>query len=130
MRTRSQHTRAWIIREAVELVLLIGVLVGVSQFFLVPLWVFFAIVLAKILLAVAMYVFFLRKVFHRPIRVGPEKLVGQIAETFAPLNPSGQIKVDGEIWTAICQTGKTIPAQRKVKIVEVHGTTVHVEPAE
>ena len=129
MRTR-QGARAWIIREAVELALLIGVLVGVSQFFPVPVWVFFAVVLAKILVAVAMYVFFLRKVFHCPISVGPEKLVGQIAGTLTPLKPSGQVKLNGEIWTAISYTGMMIPAQRKVKIVEVRGTTVHVEPVE
>ena len=129
MRTR-QGTRIYIIREVAELALLIGVLVGVSQFFPVPVWVFVAVVLAKILVAVSMYVFFLRKVFHRPISVGPEKLVGQIAETLTPLNPSGQIKVDGEIWTAISQTGTMIPAQRKVKILEVRGATVHVDLVE
>jgi len=129
MRTR-QGARAWIIREAVELALLIGVLVGVSQFFPVPVWVFFAVTIAKIFVAVAMYVFFLRKVFHRPISAGPEKLVGQIAETITPLNPSGQVKLNGEIWTAISYTGMMIAAQRKVKILEVRGTTVHVEPVE
>jgi len=129
MRTR-QGTRIYIIREVAELALLIGVLVGVSQFFPVPVWVFVAVVLAKILVAVSMYVFFLRKVFHRPISVGPEKLVGQIAETLTPLNPSGQIKADGEIWTAISQAGKMIPARRKVKILEVRGATVHVDLVE
>ena len=129
MRTR-QGTRIYIIREVAELALLIGVLVGVSQFFPVPVWVFVAVVLAKILVAVSMYVFFLRKVFLRPISVGPEKLVGQIAETLTPLNPSGQIKADGEIWTAISQAGKMIPARRKVKILEVRGATVHVDLVE
>jgi len=129
MRTR-QGTRIYIIREVAELALLIGVLVGVSQFFPVPVWVFVAVVLAKILVAVSMYVFFLRKVFHRPISVGPEKLVGQIAETITALNPSGQIKADGEIWTAISQAGKMIPARRKVKILEVRGATVHVDLVE
>jgi membrane protein implicated in regulation of membrane protease activity len=129
MRT-TQGARAWIIREAVELALLIGVLVGVSQFFPVPVWVFVAVVLAKILVAVSMYAFFLRKVFHRPISFGPEKLVGQIAETITALNPSGQIKADGEIWTALSQTGTMIPAQQKVRILEVRGTAVHVDPVE
>jgi len=127
MRTR-QGARAWFIREAVELALLIGILVGVSQFFPVPVWVFFAVTLAKIFVAVAMYVFFLRKVFLRPISVGPEKPVGQIAGTLTPLNPSGQVELNGEIWTAFSQTETMIPAQRKVKILEVRGTTVHVDP--
>jgi len=72
--------------------------------------------------------FFLRKVFHRPISVGPEKFVGQIAETLTPLNPSGQIKANGAIWTAISHAGAMIPAQWEVKILDVLGTTVHVEP--
>ena len=106
------------------------ILVNVGPEESVPVWVFFAVMLAKILVAVLMYVFFLRKVFHRPISVGPEKLVGQIAETITALNPSGQIKADGEIWTAISQAGKMIPARRKVKILEVRGTTVYVDPVE
>ena len=91
MRTR-QGARAWIIREAVELAFLLGVLVGVSQFFPVPVWVFFAVTVAKILVAVSMYVFFLRKVFLRPISVGPEKLVGQIAGTITPSTPPAKSK--------------------------------------
>ena len=129
MRTR-QGTRAWILREVVELALLIGVLVGVSQFFPIPVWVFIGVVFAKILVSLSMYVFFFRKVFHRPISVGPEKLVGQIAETITPLNPSGQVKLNGEIWTALSQTETMIPAQQKVEILEVRGTTVHVDPVE
>jgi len=129
MRTR-QGARVWIIREAVELALLIGVLVGVSQFFHVPVWVFIGVVFAKILMSLSLYVFFFRRVFHRPISVGPEKLVGQIAETITPLNPTGQVKLNGEIWTALSYTGMMIPPQRKVKILEVRGTTVHVDPVE
>jgi len=129
MRTR-QGTRAWILREVVELALLIGVLVGVSQFFPIPVWVFIGVVFAKILVSLSMYVFFFRKVFLRPISVGPEKLVGQIAETITPLNPSGQVKLNGEIWTALSQTETMIPAQQKVEILEVRGTTVHVSPVE
>lgn len=127
MRT-SHATRAWIIREAVELVLLIGVLVGVSQFLLVPWWAFFCVALAKAVVSALMYRFFLRKVFLGPIRVGPERLVGQIAQTITPLDPSGQIKAGGEIWTATSDTGRMIPARQKVRILKVRGTTIQVEP--
>jgi len=127
VRTR-QGVRIYIIREVAELALLLGAFVVLSQFFPLPVWVLIGVVFAKMLVSLSMYVFFFRKVFLCPISVGPEKLVGQIAETVSPLNPSGQVKLNGEIWTAISYTGMMIPAQRKVKIVEVHGTTVHVEP--
>ena len=122
--------RIYIIREAVELALLVAAFAVLSQFFPIPVWVFIGVVFAKILVSLSMYVFFFRKVFLRPISVGPEKLVGQIAETITPLNPSGQVKLNGEIWTALSQTETMIPAQQKVEILEVRGTTVHVSPVE
>ncbi len=127
---RKQDTKIYIIREVAELALLVAVFAVLSQFFHIPVWVFIGVVFAKILLSLLMYRFFFRKVFHRPISVGPEKLVGQIAVTITSLNPSGQVKVNGEIWTAISQTGTMIPSQRKVKILEVRGTTVHVDLVE
>ncbi|HUT87011.1 MAG TPA: NfeD family protein [Candidatus Heimdallarchaeota archaeon] len=129
MRTR-QGVRIYIIREVVELALLVAAFAVLSQFFPIPVWVFIGVVFAKILVSLSMYVFFFRKVFLRPISVGPEKLVGQIAETITPLNPSGQVKLNGEIWTALSQTETMIPAQQKVEILEVRGTTVHVSPVE
>jgi len=122
--------RIYIIREVVELALLVAAFAVLSQFFPIPVWVFIGVVFAKILVSLSMYVFFFRKVFLRPISVGPEKLVGQIAETITPLNPSGQVKLNGEIWTALSQTETMIPAQQKVEILEVRGTTVHVSPVE
>lgn len=127
---RRQGVRIYIIREVGELALLVAVFAVLSQFFHVPVWVFIGVVFAKILVSLSMYLFFFRKVFHRPISVGPEKLVGQIAESVTPLNPSGQVKLNGEIWSAISQTGTTIPSQREVKILKVHGTTVHVDPVQ
>jgi len=129
VRTR-QGVRIYIIREVVELALLVAAFAVLSQFFPIPVWVFIGVVFAKILVSLSMYVFFFRKVFLRPISVGPEKLVGQIAETITPLNPSGQVKLNGEIWTALSQTETMIPAQQKVEILEVRGTTVHVSPVE
>ena len=124
---RRKGVRIYIIREVAELALLVAAFAVLSQFFYVPVWVFIGVVFAKILLSLSMYVFFFRKVFHRPISVGPEKLVGQIAETITPLDPSGQIKINGEVWTALSQTGTMIPSQREVKILDVRGTIVRVD---
>jgi membrane-bound serine protease (ClpP class) len=124
---RNQGTRIYIIREVAELALLGAVFAVLSQFFHVPMWVFIGVIFAKILLSLSMYLFIFRRVFHRPISVGPEKLVGQIAETVTPLDPSGQIKINGEIWTALSRTGTLIPSQREVKILEVRGTIVRVD---
>lgn len=125
MRT-TKGPSAYILREIAELALLIGVLAAVSQFVYLPVWVFVGIPLAKLFASLAMYILFLRRTFLRPTSVGPEALVGQTAETITPLDPSGQVKVNGEIWSALSQSGTTIPAEQKVKILEVRGNTLHV----
>jgi membrane-bound serine protease (ClpP class) len=118
--------RAYLLKESAELVVLITVLAVVSRFVRIPVWVLVGVSLGKILVSSAIYVLFLRKTFLCPARVGPEALVGLIAETVTPLNPSGQVKINGEIWSALSQNGTTIPARQKVKVLEAHGNTLHV----
>lgn len=125
MRTKK-IPRAYLLREIAELALVIGVLVVVSQFAHIPVWAWVGIPLAKAFASITFYGLFLRRALLCSMRVGPEALVGQIAETITPLNPSGQVKVNGEIWSALNNTGTTIPEWQKVKILEVRGNTVHV----
>lgn len=40
----------------------------------------------------------------------------------------GQIKVDGEIWSAICNGNSTIQAGTEVKVLEIRGVKALVEP--
>lgn len=118
--------RAYLFKESVELVVLIAVLVVVSRFVRIPMWVLVGVPLGKILVSSAMYVLFLRRSFLCTARVGPEALIGLTAEAVTPLNPSGQVKINGEIWSALSQNVTTIPLQQKVKILEAHGNTLYV----
>ena len=117
--------RAYLFKESVELVVLIAVLAVVSRFIRIPVWMLVGVPLGKILVSSAMYVLFLRRSFLCTARVGPEALVGLTAEAVTPLNPFGQVKINGEIWSAISQNGTTIPSQQKVKVLETHGNTLH-----
>jgi membrane-bound ClpP family serine protease len=122
----NRGARAYLFREVAELAALIGIVFGVSRFVHIPLWVLVGIPLGKVLFSVAMYVLFLRRTFFRPPRVGVETLVGEIAETITPLAPSGQVKLNGEIWSATSHDGTTILERERVKILKVEGNTVHV----
>ncbi len=48
---------------------------------------------------------------------GTDEFIKQKALTISELNPSGQIRVKGEIWQAISEDGSTIPAGTSVKVV-------------
>ena len=125
MRTRN-GSRAYLLKESAELAVLIAVLAVVSRFVRIPAWVLVGVPLVKILVSSAMYVLFLRRSFLCPARVGPEALIGLTAEAVTPLNPFGQVKINGEIWPAISQNGTTIPSQQKVRVLKVHGNTLYV----
>ena len=125
MKTRNS-SRAYFLKESAELVVLIAVLAVVSRFVRIPVWVLVVVPLGKVLVSSGIYVLFLRRSFLCPARVGPEALIGLIAETVTPLNPSGQVKINGEIWSARSQNGTTIPSQQKVRVLEAHGNTLHV----
>jgi membrane-bound serine protease (ClpP class) len=46
-----------------------------------------------------------RTVRHRRVQSGPDTLIGSKAVVLSPLNPVGQVRIDGEIWDARCETG-------------------------
>jgi len=121
-------SRAYLLKESAELVVLIAVLAVVSRFVRIPVWLLVGVPLGKILVSSAMYVLFLRRSFLCAARVGPEALIGLTAEVVTPLNPSGQVKLNGEIWSALSQNGTTIPSQQKVRVLEAHGNTLLVGP--
>jgi membrane-bound serine protease (ClpP class) len=75
-----------------------------------------------------------RKVFdaHRdePIRTGWEELVGKDAEVRDPLNPVGQIYIEGALWKARVPDGEPpISIGNRVRVESVDGLTLIVRPA-
>ena len=59
--------------------------------------------------------------------VGAQTLIGADAEVITPLEPTGQVKVDGEIWQAHAENGARVGDM--VRIKSLHGLTLEVEPA-
>lgn len=55
------------------------------------------------------------------------RLVGQMAVTLGPLDPSGQVSVSGEIWKAVSLANR-INANEKVVVKEIKELTLYVEP--
>ena len=56
----------------------------------------------------------------------PDNLVGTIGTTTTDLNPAGSVRVAGEQWSAISDSGKPVSSGDRVMIVEVDGLTLKV----
>jgi membrane-bound serine protease (ClpP class) len=65
-----------------------------------------------------------------PVRTGWEELVGMDAEVRAPLNPVGQIYLEGALWKARVPDGDPqIGIGNRVRVESVDGLTLIVRPA-
>jgi membrane-bound serine protease (ClpP class) len=60
-------------------------------------------------------------------RTGAEAMIGQTAEVVAPCHPTGQVRVQGELWEARCAQGAD--AGESVRIERLEGLTLVVTPA-
>jgi membrane-bound serine protease (ClpP class) len=65
---------------------------------------------------------------HARVSAGPELLVGQIGMALSEIDPMGQVRAGKETWTAVARGGP-IPAGTRVRVVEVAGVRLVVEPA-
>lgn len=128
MRRRSSNSsaRAYFVREGLELYLVISLIAIADWITRVPPWVWIALPIGKVLSSILFYVLFLQRSLGRP-RQELASWVGRTARTLTPLNPDGQIKIDGEIWLARSRTGNVIPCHHEVLIREVRGRLLLVE---
>src|SRR4051812_21152001 len=90
-----------------------------------------AIVIAGVILA-GFIVFASRKALaaHRdePVRTGSEELVGSIGEVREPLDPAGQVFIQGALWRARASDEGAIGLGNRVRVKAVDGLTLEVEP--
>jgi membrane-bound serine protease (ClpP class) len=91
-----------------------------------------AIIAAGVILA-AFVVFAGQKVLraHRdePVRTGYEELVGDVGEVREPLDPTGQIFIEGALWRArVANSGSRVELGNRVRVTSVDGLTLVVEP--
>ena len=119
--------RAYFVREGLEVCLVLGGLAIAEWITQVPLWAWIVLPIGKALVSILFYVLFVKRSLRQPHRHGLASLVGRTARTLEPLNPEGQIKIDGGIWRAKSCTGKVIPSQHDVLIREACGRLLLVE---
>lgn len=60
-------------------------------------------------------------------RTGPEALIGQAAEVVVRCQPTGRVRVHGELWGAHCAEGAEVG--QTVRIERLEGLTLVVSPA-
>jgi membrane-bound serine protease (ClpP class) len=66
---------------------------------------------------------------RRKVVSGKEGLVGMTAISRTPLGPRGTVFVAGEYWSAVTESGETIPADAPVEVVAVDHLELTVRPA-
>src|SRR5262249_4159880 len=85
-----------------------------------------AIVVAGVILA-GFIVFASRKAIaaHRdePVRTGSEELVGSVGEVRIPLDPDGQIFIQGALWRARASRADALGPGTRVRVTSVDGLT-------
>jgi membrane-bound serine protease (ClpP class) len=57
---------------------------------------------------------------------GSEGLIGESGEALTALNPSGRVRIHGEIWNAVSESGK-IAKDAPIRVVAIENLTLHVE---
>ncbi len=122
-------SRAYFVREGLEVCLVLGGLAIAEWIMRVPVWIWITLPIGKILVSILFYLFFVKRILRQRPRHGLWSLVGRTAQTLAPLNPDGQIKIGGEIWAARSLSDELIPAGQDVLIREIQGRLLLVEEA-
>ena len=59
-------------------------------------------------------------------QTGAEAMIGRVAKVVAPCYPTGQVRVQGELWEARCAEGADVG--QKVRIEALDGLTLVVAP--
>jgi membrane protein implicated in regulation of membrane protease activity len=59
-------------------------------------------------------------------QTGAEAMIGRLAEVVAPCHPTGQVRVQGELWEARCAEGADVG--QSVRIEALDGLTLVVTP--
>jgi len=126
-RRSNPSARAYFVREALEFCLVLAGLAIADWITRVPLWVWMTLPIGKVLSSLLFYVLFLHQSLQQRPRHELASWVGRSARTLMPLNPDGQIKIDGEIWLARSHTGHVIPSDHEVLIRGVCGRLLLVE---
>jgi membrane-bound serine protease (ClpP class) len=106
--------------------LLVGAIV-LAIFVLPPALGLAAIVVAMVI-EIAEVGFWIRFLRRYRVQTGAEGLVGESAEVVEACDPSGRVRLRGEIWQARCSFPAAVGEQ--VRVSGVSGLTLEVDPEE
>jgi membrane-bound serine protease (ClpP class) len=108
--------------------LIVAPVLALLLFYFLPLQAALPIYIAILIASVFCYVIMVRT---RRIKAGAgrETMIGQEGVAREDIAPEGQIEINGEIWMARAR-GETIDAGNRVKVLEVDGLVLLVEPAD
>jgi membrane-bound serine protease (ClpP class) len=106
--------------------LLVGA-IALAIFVLPPAWGLVAIVVAMVI-EIAEVGFWIRFLRRYRVQTGAEGLVGESAEVVEACDPSGRVRLRGEIWQARCSF--PVAVGERVRVTGVHGLMLEVGPEE
>jgi membrane-bound serine protease (ClpP class) len=106
--------------------LLVGA-IALAIFVLPPAWGLAAVVAAMVI-EIAEVGFWIRFLRRYQVQTGVEGLVGESAEVVEACDPSGRVRLRGEIWQARCSFPAAVG--ERVRVSGVDGLTLEVGPAE
>jgi membrane-bound serine protease (ClpP class) len=98
----------------------------VLALFVLPPGLGIAAVVLGIVVEVAEVGFWIRFLRRYRVTTGAEGLIGARAEVIAACEPSGRVRLRGEIWHARCAAGARVGD--RVTVTGVDGLTLEVEP--
>jgi membrane-bound serine protease (ClpP class) len=105
--------------------LLVGAIL-LAVFVLPDRWAVAVVALAAVI-EVAETLFWIWLSRRGKVKMGPETLVGAVAQVVTPCAPLGQVRLQGELWRARCEEGAE-PGER-VRVRALDGLTLVVERA-
>ncbi len=116
---------------------IIGTVVDVAALLIVMLWVlplfniyvpwWILVILVAIELGVSCFTYIMgRRALSKKITYGPEAIIGSEGIVASALNPTGYIKVRGELWKASCQS--ELKVGDEVVVIKMEGMKLTVVP--
>jgi membrane protein implicated in regulation of membrane protease activity len=87
-------------------ILAAAVLYALHRWLGLPLWVAGILMVADLAKDVLLFPY-LRRAYETDERTGAERLIGARAEVYEPLDPTGYVRIRGELWKARLSSGET-----------------------
>jgi membrane protein implicated in regulation of membrane protease activity len=131
IKSKSQSTRGYtiyaLIGSILELVALLIVLLWVLPLFHVYIEWWIIAILLGIELAISLFTYSMgRRALSKRLTFGPEAIIGNEGMVTTPLNPTGYVRVRGELWNACCKS--KLEAGDEVVVTGIEGMKLLVVP--